>query len=110
MVIYKNFSSLLSDVEGLDKFGTLYANRQKWLGDPFKVEFLLLVGDDELEELDGNGNPILATINNAKYFLDVEIFQNVIELQAKCNPESGLDEYIFAINYYLENDDFYEGS
>lgn len=48
-----------------------------------------------------------AAQRNARYFLDVEIFQSVIELQREKTPASRVDDYVFALNYYLENDDFY---
>lgn len=68
---------------------------------------MLLIGDDELEELNDEGTPLLAAQSNARYFLDVEIFQSVIELQREKNPASRVEDYVFVLNYYLENDDFY---
>lgn len=107
MIVYKNLAILIADTEKLDKFATLYLDRQKWRMDPANVEIFLLVGDDELEDLDEESNPVLATQNNARYFLDVEIFQSVIDLQREKKENSDIDDYIFAISYYLENDDFY---
>ncbi|MNY81282.1 hypothetical protein D3C86_2227660 [compost metagenome] len=51
---------------------------------------------------------MLANKYGASYFFDVEIFQSVIDLQRKNNSKSNVNDYIHAINYYLENDDFYE--
>ncbi|MEE4684347.1 hypothetical protein V2K59_05780 [Pseudomonas alliivorans] len=108
MIKYKGLVFLLAEVESLDKFGTLYANREKWGADPNNTEIYLLAGDDELEDLDADGNPILATKNDIQYFLDVEIFQSIIEIQKGNKPESTIGDYVYSINYYLENDDFYE--
>ncbi|WP_268796874.1 DUF7716 domain-containing protein [Pseudomonas huanghezhanensis] len=107
MIVYKNLATLIVDTEKLDKFGTLYVDREKWRADPAHVEILLLIGDDELEDLDEEGNPVLATQNDARYFFDVEIFQSVIDLQRGKKEGSIIDDYIHAINYYLESDDFY---
>ena len=107
MIVYKDLAALIADTEKLDKFGTLYVDRKKWRADPEHAEILLLIGDDELEDLDEEGNPVLATQNDARYFFDVEIFQNVIDLQREKKERSLIEDYIHAINYYLENDDFY---
>ncbi|QJI39391.1 hypothetical protein HKK52_00010 [Pseudomonas sp. ADAK2] len=108
MIRYKNLNSLLAEVDDLDKFGTLYSSKSGWAEDPSNTEILLLLGDDELEDLDERGNPVLANKYGASYFFDVEIFQSVIDLQRKNNSKSNANDYIRAINYYLENDDFYE--
>lgn len=108
MLIYKSLEFVVADVESLDKFGTLYVNREEWGRVPSNTQIHLLAGDDELEDLDVNGNPMLANKYEVQYFFDVEIFQSVIELQKDNKPESVVDDYIYAINYYLDNDDFYE--
>lgn len=107
MIVYKTLAALIAETEKLDKLGTLYVERKKWCIDPTQVEIMLLIGDDELEDLNDEGTPLFAAQRNARYFLDVEIFQSVIELQREKNPASRVDDYVFALNYYLENDDFY---
>jgi hypothetical protein len=107
MIVYKNLAALIAETDKLDKLGTLYVQREKWGTDPTQVEILLLIGDDELEDLNDEGTPLLAAQSNARYFHDVQIFQSVIELQREKNPVSRVDDYVFALNYYLENDDFY---
>jgi hypothetical protein len=107
MIVYESLAALIAETDKLDKLGTLYVQREKWCTDPTQVEILLLIGDDELEDLNDEGTPLLAAQRNARYFLDVEIFQSVIELQREKNPASRVDDYVFALNYYLENDDFY---
>lgn len=107
MIVYKTLAALIAETEKLDKFGTLYVERKKWCIDPTQVEIMLLIGDDELEDLNDEGTPLFAAQRNARYFLDVEIFQSVIELQREKNRASRVDDYVFALNYYLENDDFY---
>lgn len=107
MIVYEYLAALIAETEMLDKFGTLYVERKKWCIDPTQVEIMLLIGDDELEDLNDEGTPLFAAQRNARYFLDVEIFQSVIELQREKNRASRVDDYVFALNYYLENDDFY---
>jgi hypothetical protein len=107
MIVYENLASLIAGADRLDKLGTLYVQREKWGSDPTQVDILLLIGDDELEDLNDEDTPLLAAQSNARYFLDVEIFKSVIELQHEKNPASPVEDYVFALNYYLENDDFY---
>lgn len=107
MIVYKNLSEVLVHADELDKLGTLYINRKLWKVEPARTEVILLIGDDELEDLNEDGVPILAAANNISYFLDVEIFQNVIDLLRERMPNPSVDDYVYAINYYLENDDFY---
>ena len=54
--------------------------------------------------------PCWQTSMRFNIFFDVEVFQSVIELQKGNKTESVVDDYIYAINYYLGNDDFYEPS
>lgn len=108
MIKYENLESLLLQCGSLDKFGTLFVNREQWEKDPIGTPILLLVGDDELEDVDEDGSPFLAVENDVRYFFDVELFQSVVELQIEKKPDSVVGDFVFAINYYLENDDFYE--
>lgn len=107
MIVYEHLAALIAETEMLDKLGTLYVQRERWRVDPTQVEIMLLIGDYELEDLNDEGTPLLAARRNARYFIDVEIFQSVIELQREKNFASRVDDYVFALNYYLENDDFY---
>lgn len=70
--------------------------------------FLYLEGDEELENLIDDDLPVLAVEKNVQYFLDAETFIDIIEFQKKLNKKSDVDDYIIALNYYLEEDDFYE--
>ncbi len=54
--------------------------------------------------------PCWQTSMRFNIFFDVGIFQSVIELQKGNKTESVVDDYIYAINHYLDNDDFYESS
>lgn len=108
MIFFNDLAALVAQYESLDKLGTLFMNVNEWSNTPETTKFLLLIGDDELEDLDDEHNPVLATENNMKYFFDVEMFQSVVDLQVEKKPESDLSDFIHAINYYLEYDDFYE--
>jgi hypothetical protein len=95
MIIYKNIAALIAETDKLDKLGTLYVQRETWCTVPTQAEILLLIGDDELEDLNDEGTPLLAAQINARYFLDVEIFQNAIELQHEKNLASRVEDYVF---------------
>ena len=105
---FKSLSELLKEYKILDWSGTLYTNKQAWQKAPTKSEILLLEGDDELEDLTEEQIPRLAHANNTSYFLDVEIFKSVIDFQKEIDPASNIQDYAHALNYYLENDDFYD--
>jgi hypothetical protein len=107
MIFINELAALIAQYESLDKFGTLFMNLDEWSSTPEKTKFLLLIGDDELEDLNEGHIPVLARNNNMRYFLDVEIFQSIIYLQVENKSKSNLDDFIRAINYYLEYDDFY---
>lgn len=108
MIFFNDLASLIAQYQSIDKLGTLFVNSDEWSSAPEKTKVLLLIGDDELEDLDDEHNPVLATENDMEYFFDVEMFQSVIDLQVEKKPESDLSDFIHAINYYLEYDDFYE--
>lgn len=105
---FKSLSELLAEYETLDWSGTLFTNKKAWQASPTKSEILLLEGDDELEDLTEKQIPRLAQANNTSYFLDVEIFKNIIDFQIDRDPTSNIQEYAHALDYYLENDDFYD--
>ncbi|MEN5203142.1 hypothetical protein ABE473_01580 [Stenotrophomonas sp. TWI700] len=105
---FKSLSELLPEYKTLDWSGTLFTNKQVWQTSPTKAEILLLEGDDELEDLTEAQIPRLAHANNTSYFLDAEIFKSVIDFQKDRDPRSNIQDYIHALNYYLENDDFYD--
>ncbi|OYU03651.1 MAG: hypothetical protein CFE47_31045 [Pseudomonas sp. PGPPP1] len=107
---FKSLSELLTTYESLDWSGTLFTNKQHWEIPPTKTEILLLEGDDELEDLTEDQLPRLAQTNNASYLLDVEIFKSVIDFQRDRTHNSNIHDYAHALNYYLENDDFYDPS
>ncbi len=67
MVIYKSLEAVMTE-ESLNKFGTLYVNREWWDRPPNKAELYLLAGDDELEDLDTDGNPMFSTKHEVQYF------------------------------------------
>ncbi|MBC3270242.1 hypothetical protein HU765_09925 [Pseudomonas sp. SWRI81] len=107
---FKSLPELIATYESLDWSGTLFTNKQSWEISPTKTEILLLEGDDELEDLTEDQLPRLAQTNNASYLLDVEIFKSVIDFQRDRTHNSNIHDYVHALNYYLENDDFYDPS
>jgi hypothetical protein len=65
MIVYENLASLIAGADQLDKLGALYVQREKWGSDPTQVDILLLIGDDELEDLNDEDTPLLAVQSNA---------------------------------------------
>jgi hypothetical protein len=108
----KTFGTLKAVLENMDKMsweGTLFTNKSSWASQPDKAEFIYLEGDDEVEDIaDGETSlPKLAQENNVQYFLDFQIFQDVIIKQKELKNNSTLDDFIYALNYYREYDSFY---
>lgn len=105
---FSAFNVLLDDYKALDWSGTLFTDRDAWDLSPTTTEFVLLEGDDELEDLtdDENRTPRLAAELDVEYFLDVEIFQSIIDIQQTKNGKSSVDDYVRALNHYLDNDSY----
>lgn len=109
MKLIDSISKLINDYKKLlDWDGALFVNHKQWDLSPKDTFFLYLEGDEELENLVDDNLPVLAVEKNVQYFLDAETFIDIIEFQKKLNKKSDVDDYIIALNYYLEEDDFYE--
>jgi hypothetical protein len=108
MKLYQSIEELITTAKQLSWETTLYTNYDEWDKNPKRARILTLEGDNEIEldmdeELD---LPTTAVKHNMKYFFHAEDFQDVIETQARHKKDSDIDDYIRAINYYLENDAF----
>jgi len=108
MKLYKSIEKLINIASQLGWETTLYINYDKWGKSPKNTEILALEGDDEIElDMDDNVDlPVTAVKHNVKYFFNAEDFQDIIEVQTQLKKSSDVDDYIKAINYYLDNDAF----
>ena len=106
---YENLTKVLENLDDLNWYGILYTNRESWSKDPKEAKFIYLEGDDELDDLSDDETmlPRLAEENDVERFLETQVFQDVVDKQKELNPNSKLDDFINALNYYLEYDTFY---
>jgi hypothetical protein len=108
----KKFNSIVDFLKvaiHLDWDGAVFVNMKEWNKDPWNIEMYVLEGDDELEDLVDirNHYPKMAHKLGVHQLLDVETLQSVLECQLSLKKESGTEDYLHAINYYREFDDFY---
>lgn len=111
MKIYPTLNDVINDLDQLNWSGTLFVNSKSWDSSPHDAKFIYLDGDDELDDIvdDETMLPRLAQENDAERFLGVQTFRDVLITQRELNPKSNLDEFINALNYYLEYDAFFTG-
>lgn len=109
MKTYHSIRDLLGELHGLDWDSALFINQSAWGADPQHAEILLLEGDDELEDVvPGTHLPKIAKDREMRQLFDMETFRDVVNFERKRNPGASVSEIIFAINFYRENDDFYD--
>ena len=106
---YATLDDVLDDLDNLIWQGTLFTDLRAWDAAPRQAAFLYLEGDDELEDIVDNETllPRLAMEHGVRRFLDVEMFRDVIITQRKLDRDSGIAEFIRALNHYREYDAFY---
>jgi len=109
MKIYSNVDEVLRDIDNLEWPGVLFVDRKKWEKNSLTAQILFLIDDDELEDIiDINTHlPKLAYERSMSYLLDIEMFKAIIDNQRENNKCSSVDDYVYAVNYYLEYDNFY---
>lgn len=109
MKTFATLKEVLDNMEEMSWEGTLFTNKKAWDVQPNESKFIYLEGDDEIEDIaDGETSlPKLAQENDVQYFLDFQIFQDVIIKQLELSNESTIDDFINALNYYREYDSFY---
>ena len=109
MKIYSSLNEVIADMDELSWAGTLFTNDRSWNSSPQEAKFIYLEGDDELDDIvdDETMLPRLARENDAAQFLGMQVFRSIILNQREVNPKSVLNDFIHALNYYLEYDTFY---
>lgn len=109
MKTYQTIEKLINDIDALNWSGVLFTNRNTWNSAPRNANFFYLDEDDELDDIVDEETmlPRLVQENFAERFLDVQVFTDVIDQQRELNPNSTLNEFIHALNYYREYDTFY---
>ena len=113
MIHYKNLLELIQDKEHYPNAGRVWIQKSK-IDDLKNAEYWVISSKEAKEQdyiEDERGSRIPASLADfgAKSFLDVQIFQDIIDLKMENNPELSLENteiFIEAILYYLENDDF----
>jgi len=112
MKLYQSVEELINASKQLSWETSLYINYDEWDNNPKRTKILALEGDDEIElDMDEEfALPTTAVKHDVKYFFHAEDFQDVIETQTQQKKDSEIDEYIRAINYYLENDAFLDNA
>ncbi|WP_321889860.1 DUF7716 domain-containing protein [Paraburkholderia bannensis] len=111
MKIYRTIHELLGDLVDLNWDAALFVNQTSWLSSPQKTEILYLEGDDELEDIvDSSHLPRIANDRGMRQLFDVETFRSVVNFEKKRNPLASDVNFINALNFYRENDDFYDSS
>ena len=110
---YKNLLELIKDKDNYPNAGRVFIQKSK-INDLENAEYWVISSkeskeQDYIEDERGSRTPISLVDYNVKSFLDIQIFQGIIDLKMENNPELSLDDtdvFIEAIIYYLENDDF----
>ena len=108
---YESLSEIILDKDNYPNAGRVYIEK---LNDMKRPKYWI-VSSIEAKELDyfeeegGSRIPISLKDFNVKSLLNVQTFQDIIDLKIENNPElklSQTDVFLEAILYYLENDDF----
>jgi len=101
MKTYATLKEVFAEMSQLTWEGTFFVNHSAWRASPAQTRFIFLTGDDNLEDIvEGEASlPLLAKENNVRYFLDFQVFDDIILKQRKIDPESTLNEFIYALNY-----------
>jgi hypothetical protein len=100
------------DKDNYPNAGGLYIEKSK-TGDLQNARYWVVSAKEEKEEgyiTDERGYmPVILRDFDVKSLLDIQIFQDIIDLKMENNPELKLEQtdvFLEAILYYLEHDDF----
>ena len=109
MRIYSTLNDVIAEMDELNWSGALFTNDQSWNSSPQEAKFIYLEGDIELDDIvdDETMLPRLALENNADHFLGVQLFRDIVLKQRELDANSMLNDFIHALNYYLDYDSFY---
>lgn len=99
MIVINGFNKLLQMKDGLPDVGWLYVSPSFSLSSEEDiVNGRYYIAENEDEEMDFE--------DNYGTFLEAPIFKAIIDNKLEHNPASGSGELLYAVRYYLENDDF----
>ncbi|XTZ39046.1 DUF7716 domain-containing protein [Salmonella enterica] len=99
MIVIKGFEELLRQYENLSDVGWSYVTTSFDLDsqkDILNGSYYLAENEDEEMDLEENYGT----------FLEVSIFKAIIENQIEHHPDSESNDFLEAVRYYLEKDDF----
>jgi hypothetical protein len=110
---YNNLSEIILDKDNYPNAGRVFIEKSK-LNDMKNSNYWIISSQesrdmDYIEDERGNQIPVILKDFNVKRLLDVQTFQDIIDLKIENNPNIKLgqtDVFFEAIMYYLENDDF----
>jgi hypothetical protein len=109
---YENLAELIMDKDNYPNAGGLYIEKSK-IDDLKNAHYWVISSKEEKEEgyiTDERGErPVLLKDFDVKSLLDIQTFEDIIDLKMNNNPELKLEQtygFLEAILYYLEHDDF----
>ena len=113
MTHYKNLSELIKEIVNCSIQGRIYFQKSK-IDDLTNAEYWVISSKegkevDYIEDKGGRMTPEPLVKFDVKSLLDIQTFQDIIDLKLENNPELSIEEtdvFLEAIIYYLENDDF----
>jgi hypothetical protein len=110
---YNNLSELIQDKDNYPNAGRVYVQKSK-IDDLKHAEYWVISSKEAKEQdyVEGERSsiiPISLVDFNVISFLDIQTFQDIIDLKLENHPYLSIDQtdvFLEAIIYYLENDDF----
>jgi hypothetical protein len=113
MTHYNNLAEVLLDKDNYPGAGGIFFEKSK-IDDLKDSQYWIISSQEErglhyIEDERGNSIPITLKDFNVKSLLDIQTFQDIIELKLENHPELSLDQvdvFLEALLYYLEHDDF----
>ena len=110
---YRNLSELIKDKDNYPNTGRVFIQKSK-VNDLKNAEYWVISSkeakeQDYIEDERGSRTPVSLIEFNVASLLDVQIFQDIIDLKLENNSELSIEQtdvFVEAIEYYLKNDDF----
>jgi len=116
MEIFKSISELLSKIDSIFENDWIFTNLEKWKTTPLECP-LYLVRDEDVDNASedetfvnpgGIELPIALEHENVTSWMLIEILHGVLLNLRKSKPNISVNDFVYAINYYREYDDFYD--
>ncbi len=110
MKVFDSLEKILPETSALDWDSAVFADMAAWASHPLSTPLTVLEGDDELEDLASVEDhlPRIAAEKGLRQLLDMQTFQDVIDFESKRNKDATPKDFVHALNYYREMDDFFD--